>query len=55
MTCPECDGDRVEGCWKCDGAGELCDECGESLDSCLCGQDDDFDPGPTADEPLNLQ
>ena len=42
MDCPDCKGTggstspsgTVKPCWRCDGSGELCDACGESVAVC---------------------
>jgi uncharacterized radical SAM superfamily Fe-S cluster-containing enzyme len=31
---------RRRPCFRCDGTGELCDSCGESIKACLCDEDD---------------
>lgn len=45
MECPDCNGLGEGGvderpCFRCDGAGELCDVCGESPDACICLEED---------------
>ncbi len=43
MVCPDCKGEDPK-CFRCDGTGELCDKCGETLDECLCHEDDEDEP-----------